>query len=298
MRIVVIASNRRFADPAEPHRYVADGLQRIGHDVEVVSTHLAWPVWKGDADLVVLWNGVKGICGTMARRARQAGAKVLVMERGFFDRMAHTQLDHQGFNHRASWAARLVRPAPPEGPERFRRLWGGEPTPVRPRESGYVLVLGQVTGDSQLDDSEIHHAGPLVRAVEDATPRDIDIRVRPHPLARPRPADSRAELIDGELADAVGGARFVVTINSNAANEALVWGCPVMALGPSLYGIAGVALQTHLADMAVAIRMMLDGWRPPREMTTNYLHHLACRQWSCNELAEGTVLQRLLADIP
>jgi len=299
MRIVVIADNRRYADRGDPHRHVADGLQKIGHHVELVSPHLAWPIWKGDAELVIIWNGVKGAQGLIADRARQAGAKVLVMERGFFDRKAYTQVDHQGFNHRASWATTLAGPAPPHGRERFECVWGCEPTPMRARDSGYVLVLGQVTGDAQLHDSEIHHVGPLVQAVEDATPQGIDIRVRPHPHSRwTRPADSRARPIGEDLASALAGARFAVTINSNAGNEALAWGCPLIALGPSLYGIAGVALQTHLADMSDAVETMLDGWRPPKEMTTTYLHHLACRQWSCTELTDRTVLQTLLDAIP
>ena len=81
------------------------------------------------------------------------------MERGFFDRMAHTQLDWCGFGHRTSWASRLARPAPAGGAERFRRVWGDAPTPMRSRDDGYILVLGQVSGDAQLRDSEIHHTG-------------------------------------------------------------------------------------------------------------------------------------------
>ncbi len=220
------------------------------------------------------------------------------MERGFFDRMAHTQLDWCGFGHRTSWASRPARPAPAGGAERFRRVWGDAPTPMRSRDDGYILVLGQVSGDAQLRDSEIHHTGPLVQAVENATPRDIDIRIRPHPLTKwDRPADARATVIKGDLRSAIAGARFVVTINSNAGNEALAWGCPVMCLGPSLYGIAGVAMQTKLVDLPASVRMMLDGWRPPRDMTANVLHHLASRQWSCDELARGDVLKRRLDEI-
>ena len=298
MRIIVIANNRQFADPAEPYSHVAAGLRTLGHNVEVVAKKPTWPLWQGRADVAVVWNGVKRPAGAIADRARQAGAKVLVMERGFFDRMAHTQLDFHGFNHRASWASRLGRPAPIGGAERFRQVWGTEPTPMRSRRDGYILVLGQVSRDAQVRDSEIHHAGPLAQAVEDAAPRDVDIRIRPHPLARwCRPADARAAVIEGDLRTAIAGARFVVTINSNAGNEALAWGCPVLCFGPSLYGMAGVALQTHLVDMPASIRLMLDGWRPPRDMTANTLAHLACRQWSRGELARGTVLKRLLDDI-
>ena len=297
MRIILIANNRQFADPAEPYRHVAAGLRTLGHDVEVVVPRPDWPLWQGRADVTVVWNGVKGVCGLIADRARQGGAKVLVMERGFFDRMAHTQVDFRGFGHRASWASRLAGPAPPDGAERFRQVWGAEPTPMQSRDDGYILILGQVSRDAQLRDSEIHHVGPLIQAVQDAAPPSVEIRIRPHPLARRAcPSDGRAAVIEGGLRAALAGARFAVTINSNAGNEALAWGCPVLCFGPSLYGMAGVALQTHLVDMPASIRLMLDGWRPPRDMTANTLAHLACRQWSCDELAEGTILKRLLDD--
>ena len=102
MRIILIADNRQFADRAEPYRHVAAGLRTLGHDVEVVAKKPGWPLWQGRADVAVVWNGVKGPCGAIADRARQGGTKVLVMERGFFDRMAHTQVDFRGFGHRAS----------------------------------------------------------------------------------------------------------------------------------------------------------------------------------------------------
>ena len=297
MRIILISNNRRFADPAEPYQHVAAGLRRIGHHVEIVARSLCWPLWQGSADAVIVWNGIKGAWGVICERSRRAGARVVVMERGFFDRMAHTQLDGRGFGHRASWAGSLDQPAPPEGPERFARAWGAAPVPPRPRRRGYVLVLGQVPHDAQLRDSEIHHVGPLVQAVENTTPREIDIRVRPHPLSSwRRPGDSRAALASGDLRATVAGARFAVTINSNAGNEALAWGCPVLAMGPSLYAMAGAAMQTSLSEMAASVRLMLDGWRAGRETAANYLHHLACRQWTCGELAEGTVLRRLLDD--
>ena len=101
-------------------------------------------------------------------------------------------------------------------------------------------------------------------------------------------------MLDGTLAGAVRGARFAVTINSNAGNEALAWGCPVLCLGPALYATAGVAERTRLAKLPAAIEQMLAGWRPRDDDVRTYLCHLACRQWNCDELAEGSVLKRLL----
>jgi len=216
------------------------------------------------------------------------------MERGFFDRSNYTQIDHQGFNHSASWVDRLAGAAPPAGPERFRAV-RGEIKPIRARRTGHILVLLQLPGDAQLKDSEIRHPAPLVRAVEDAAPLGVELRVRAHPMSnRQWPTPNRARMIGGELEDAVGSARFAVTINSNSGNEALAWGCPVLCLGPAIYARAGAAYATKLADLPAAIGTMLDGWRPKQDVVRNYLYWLACRQWSSAELRDGETLRGLL----
>lgn len=180
---------------------------------------------------------------------------------------------------------------------RFRRAFGRLPKPLKSAKTrrGYILVLLQVPGDSQLRDSEIDSPAPLVRAVEAAAPAGCDIRVRPHPLHDwTSEANGRARTMGGSLREAVEGAAFCVTINSTAGIESLALGCPVLCLGPALYATAGVALQTSLADMPAAMAKMAEGWRPTTKAVHNFLYHLAWRQWTFDEIAEGTVLRRLL----
>ena len=98
-------------------------------------------------------------------RGLAKGKPAFVMERGFFDRLNYSQIDHAGFNHTASWAGKLDGPAPPDGMKRFAAVWGDEPEGFIGRR-GYCLVLLQVPADAQLADSEIRCPGPLVRAVE------------------------------------------------------------------------------------------------------------------------------------
>lgn len=296
MRIAVACDNRRWKSPSEPFGAVAAGLRRLGHEVQTVAPSDDWPLVTPRPDAVFLWNGVHGRWGRIAQRCRQEGIQTFLMERGFFDRLHWTQIDHQGFNHTASWAAGLGGPCPPEGPQRFLRAWGRKPKRVRRSRGGYVLVLCQVPADAQLQDSEIRHPGPLVQAVEDATPTGVEIRVRAHPLsAWSCGTGGRSRMIETPLADAIAGAAFAVTINSNAGNEALAWGCPVLCLGPALYGMAGVAMQTGLSHLAELMQLMRDGWRPGQKDVENYLYHLACRQWSCEELLAGAALEALLA---
>jgi hypothetical protein len=298
MRIAVACDNRRWKSPSEPFRHVAEGLRRLGHEVQPVAPDGDWPLVAVPPDAMFLWNGVHGRWGLIAERCRRDGIPTFIMERGFFDRFRHTQIDRQGFNHTASWAADVRQPAPPEGPERFAQVWGRKPKRIRRRKSGCVLVLCQVPGDAQLRDSEIRHPGPFVQAVEDAAPPGVEIRVRAHPLSAWTCGTSRRSRMTqaAALDKALAAAAFAVTINSNAGNEALAWGCCVLCLGPALYAMAGVSMQTELCHLPEFMQLMLDGWRPAQGDVENYLHHLACRQWSCEELARGSVLERLLAD--
>jgi len=261
----------------------------------MISAKRPWPLWNELPDAAFVWNGVHGQWGQLTERLGREGVRTFIMERGFFDRFNYTQIDGAGFNHTASWASRLTGPAPADAQARFVGAWGRQPARMRSRK-GYALILLQVPGDAQLCDSEIRHAAPLVSAVEDASPSCLDIRVRCHPWRSwSCPPGGRAQVIGGTLADAVAGARFAVTINSGAANEALAWGCPVLCLGPALAVMAGVARQTSLADLPAAIADMSDGWKPADKDTWNFLYWLARRQWSVRELAEGKVLDQFIA---
>lgn len=296
MRIGLIATNREWHNDGGPHRAVAIGLERLGHHVEVVAPVARWPIFAALPGVVFVWNGARGRRAEFVRRLRADGIPALIMERGFFDRFNFTQIDRQGFNHTASWATGVREPAPAVGADRFQAVWGAR-RPMKARKRGYILILLQVSDDAQLSQSEIHHPGPFVQAVQDAAPPEMEIRVRAHPRSTwRRDTRGRAKILKGSLERAVRNARFAATINSGSGNEALALGCPVLCLGPALYSIAGAAQQTKLADLREAIESMLGGWRPDGRTVKNYLHWLASRQWTCEELAEGTVLETLLDD--
>lgn len=291
--VLLVVDNRQWRAADSPFQAIRRGLHRLGHRTEVAPP-ADGPLCDRTPKAVLIWNGVHGRRAGIVARYREAGARVLILERGFFDRNRYTQIDPAGFNHTASWAASLAQPAPDAGAERFRQAWGADPEPVR-RRNGYALILLQCPGDAQVADSPLRYPSQLVRAVESAAPQGLALRVRAHPIFRwHRRRPGRARMIEGTLADAVAGAAFCVTINSNAGNEALARGRPVLALGPSLYARAGAAMRTGLAGLDHALDAMADGWTPEPHVVGNYLHHLACRQWTAAELAEGTVLQDLL----
>jgi len=300
MRAAIICTNKTWTDTRWPIRAVAAGLESLGCDVAPIAIG-DWPIFSTLPDVAFIWNGVHGRRGPIAGELRKSGVPVMVMERGFLDRFNHTQIDHAGFNHTASWAVDIAGPAPVDGVARFARLIEtiGAPRSVSPRSSGHILILGQVPGDAQLRDSEIHHAESLVRLVENAVGADVELRFRPHPLDSWRTRrGERTTTLDGDLGDAVDTARFAITINSNSANDALLRGCPVLCLGPALQAIAGVAIQTSLVSLQRNIQLMFDGWKPDSRRVLSYLHWLAARQWTIDELTGvgGGVLARLLSD--
>lgn len=292
MHALILCENHEWRVTSDvPMRAVQAGLLALGHKATVLAPGV-WPITDCVPDVVFVWNGFKGWRGQCVQQFGGMGVPVIIMERAFFDRHKYTQFDHAGFNHAASWGAHLHEPAPPEGKARLEAAWG-VPRPITKR-GGYLLALLQTVGDAQLRGVELAHPAVLAKAIDVAAP-DMLIRLRAHPLF---PWDvgkpTRCEMIRGTLADAVSGARFVVTCNSNAGNEALAMGCPVLAVGPSLYGIAGVARTATPATLEAELQTMADGWLPDEGARDNYLHWLASRQWSAAEIADGECLRGVL----
>lgn len=293
---------------------IARGLAANGYRVEIVPHSAdALDHCTGFPEVVVVWNSLREPQASVVAHARRIGARVLVMEHGFWQRNRYVQVDTVGTQHRASWACRLNEPAPDDGAERLARFYPNGLVPVRARKKGYVLVLGQVPRDSQLWDSEIQGPLPLQRAVKAALPPDVPVYFRPHPQCSnvrlpahrrvlPTLADDPSEAQayrtskNGTgLGAALAGARFVVTINSTAGNEALAAGVPVLAFGPALYTTAGVARQTTAKTLKEDLAAMLNGWTPEQSAVENYPRWLAARQWTAEELARGDALRDLLS---
>jgi len=292
VRVCMAVLPMQWQDGSQCFRAVAGGLARIGCTVEVRDIHE--DNLLETTDLLVVWNGRKGHYKRVSDLARTMGIPRLVLENGFFDRDAYTQIDHVDILHWASWADKLPEPASAEGAERLARVW---PRPLEPfgQRDGYVLVLGQVRGDVQMQDSEISVATPLAKVVaRSLRGTGVEGRFRKHPQARTLRARCLPVCEAETLEEAIAGARFAVMINSNGGNECLAMGCPVLCLGPALYAKAGVAKQTTMRGIKRALAEMIDGWRPETDKVRNYLRWLACHQWSQEEYRSGDVLDRVL----
>lgn len=277
---------------AAPMHAIAEGLAGLGFAVDVHEvTQLKELALY---DLLLLWNARKGHPKRVADLTRTWHLPTLILELGFFTRNRYWQVDHRGILHWASWAeGSFQRSAPPESAERMAQVW---PHPLASFDGrqGNVLVLGQLARDSQMDESEIQLSTPLEKSIARSLPHGIEAVFRPHPRARVKRVAYLPRSPAGSLREAVQQAKFAVTINSNAGNECLAMGCPVLCFGPALYAAAGVAKRTTMASLRADLADMLDGWRPSTEAVHNYLHWLACRQWSPDEFREGAVLRKLV----
>ena len=282
----------QWDDTTQPFQAIAQGLAAAGFTVVVADLEDA-PQELVTSDLLALWNGRKSTYGQLAASARRFGLPVLCIEHGFFDRRAHVQIDHEGILHWASWRREFKNPAPAEGAERLACIWPRPLDPFHKRRDGYVLVIGQLRGDSQLAESEITIPADLERLVARSVPEGVGAVFRPHPKARRQRSNHLPLCKAATLEEAVCGARFAVMVNSNSGNECLALGCPVLCFGPALYAQAGVARQTTVKAFRKDLTEMLAGWRPDEPTTRNYLHWLACRQWNADDLADGRVLAEL-----
>lgn len=279
----------------------ARATEAMGFRTAVMAPHREWPLVGEEVAGVIIWNAAKAVYAFLAQRFRAAGVPLLVAERGFFDRTNYTQLDPAGFNATASWANELTLPFPQAGVARFQEAWGHQPVRMKPRE-GYVLALLQTLGDSQLAGASVESPDDLMQALVTAVPKGTHILARPHPSYEaltghpwvPR-ADWGVEVSVGrDLMTDAAGAKFAVTINSNSANECLALGVPVIVMGPHLATSGCVALEANPRSLPALCRAYLGGLQSKARDVKNYLWHLATRQYSQVDMADGKTLASLL----
>src|SRR5690554_1980529 len=254
-------------------RAVVAGFQAIGHKA-VICTAKYFDGETEDFGLVVVVGEHSG--HKVAKAYKAIGAPVLTMDWGYFKRV--NSRDEHGTGHWQVGVGGLNRlPEFACPPDRFEALGiavaerGGNP-------DGYVLVCGQVPGDAA------HGLGyeGYTSWLRDVLSRYPDAVYRPHPAGAPLFSYPRTDT--GPLADALAGARQVVTYNSNVGHDALLAGVPVIAEGRAAYAeLCGEELPS-LADRLA------------------YFHRAAHGQWTVAEMETGEPqrfwLDHLLPGVP
>lgn len=248
-----------------------DGLRRHGFVVDIVPGPDYRPV-----DLAVFW----GFRAThIMDGQRESGGRFIVMERGFVDRMEYTSLGFDGLNGRAQF------PAPPPGSDRFARLFPGalKTRPwSAPASDAYVLVMGQVHGDASIKHIDIDG---WYQATVDVLQAHFDrpVRFRMHPGHRGSGWTPRGAEVDSQsLEEALAGAAWVVTFNSNSGVDAALAGVPVVTVdrGAMAWRVAGHEISSEPPLPAAGLRAA-------------WAEQLAWCQWSKAEIAAGTAWEAL-----
>lgn len=218
-------------------------------------------------DLFVVWNH-RAVRSHATQRA--AGKPYLVLEMGYVgDRFVHTAAGFNGLNGRATFPACL------DSGERWDRLFAQH---EREQFDGgdFILLMGQVPGDASIAHVDINE---WYRQVVDAyADSDLPVRFRAHPKADGARVTG-AELIGGDLADAVKSAAFVVTFNSNSGVDAVLAGRP--------------AITFDRGAMAWPVTDHRLGEIPVHHDRTAWRNRLAWCQWTSTELADGSAWEAL-----
>jgi len=233
----------------------AEGLRRHGWRAEL-ARHAA------PSDMLVLW-GVRRQ-GAIALQRRHG--EVCILERGYVgDRFAWSSVSFGGgLNGRATFRGPL------HDASRWERHFSPLMRPWR-RRDGYVLIMGQMPGDMSL--YRLKPRALWTEAARALQARGHDVRFRPHPLSGgvclPGVATLPATM---PLADALAGAAFVVTINSNAGVDAVLAGVPTVTLDEG-------AMAWPVTGHAMAM--------PPVPDRAAWATALAWKQWRMDEIASG-----------
>ncbi len=195
---------------------------------------------------------------------RHAGKHVIVMERGFIDRMNYASLGWNGINGRArrDWKA--------ESAERLHTLFPRAIKPWNPH-GDYVLICGQVPGDSALKGVDISQ---WYAEAASACSKFGPIRFRPHPVAVDYGVKDHvvgAQVSHDGLAEDLRNACVVVTYNSNTGVDALLAGKPTIVRG-----------RGSMATIAAK-----DWTIQPEPQRTGWAAQLAWSQFSIEEIRSG-----------
>ena len=208
--------------------------------------------------------------------AQSKNRNILVLEGGFIQpRDKWLSLGFNGLNGYATFA-----PTPNDSGGRFNQYYAGYLKPWKDKIGGYALLIGQVPSDAAL------HGLNMNVWLQDVTEKliasGIDVVFRPHPnvVNDSKRRRSRffipqgAKLSRGKLSEDLAGAAYCVIYSSTTAVESVLAGVPavVMSKGSVAWPMTSHDLRNPIIT--------------PERM--HWCHDLAWRQWSLEELANGT----------
>ena len=235
------------------------GLKRHGLGIEIKSGNDF--SLRADVHLIWGWHNERLIKSIMSR-----GERVLVMERAYVDdRFKWTSLGWDGLNGNADFCNRGM-PS-----DRWNKHFAEHMSAEwHHRDSGYVLIMGQVSTDAAVKPFKIGswYSSVALRAKE----LGAQAVFRRHPKGAIN-SGSSLKTLHGSMESALAGARCVVTYNSNSGVLAVLAGVPTIAVnsGSMVYDL----VDHHFS---------LNPSTPDR---TQWAHNIAYAQWLPEEISSG-----------
>ncbi len=152
-------------------------------------------------------------------------------------------------------------------------------------DGDFVLLALQLPGDASLMGTDHFEWAPKIAHELNAI-SNKPIKIRPHPLTKPKHVDLLAKslrkynfidpkITNSTIYDDIKKASCLVTFSSGSSIDAITAGTPVIALnkGCLSYPISGHSIS--------------DVNDPPKPDRMNHLYNLAYAQWSLEEMEEG-----------
>jgi len=262
-----LTATPKSAHQVSHQQAMAEAMRKMG-----IEFSLGADLSHSPHEYVVCWGWHAGA------KYREKGHQVLVLERGYLgDRTQWTSLAWNGLNGRGSF------PVNPGSKERFD-LTGARLLPWH-LSGEYVLITGQVPGDASLQGQDLGPWYPLVAAEAEAN-YQLPVYFRAHPIAlqrglRRHPAGTF--ISKGPLSQALARAAVVINYNSNAGVDAVLAGTSLLAFDPGsmAYEMSGTQFGQQ--------------YQPEREA---WAFALAAKQWTIEEIRQGTALAALLEIAP
>lgn len=251
MKAVILA---RQGHQLESGNAFALGLRRHGWSVSILPR-------PEPCDLLVMW-GVRR--EEIIRRQLRDGGEVCILERGYLgDRFQWTSVSFGGgLNGRGRFHG------PFEDGSRFEAHFAPLMRDWTHRD-GPAVIMGQVPADMSL--KGLDPFALWIGAARDLAEQGVDVRFRGHPKANGFGLPG-VERIGGDLAEVLGRAGLVVTINSNAGVDAVMAGVPTITMDERAmaWPVTG-----HRVDEVI---------RPDR---LAWARAMAWKQWRLDEMASG-----------
>jgi hypothetical protein len=254
----------------------ADGLHRVGRTC-FWGAHGAVDLDALNPSALVI-DGMRAGGRAVVAQARARGIPAICIDNGFLRRV-HTAADHDHGHFYVGFGGLGWFPKVAPSPDRLNalNLRVGEPVA---RSDGPALVCGQVPGDASHGLSGELLAEVYRKLVVQLAESGVaDVVFRPHPLGFiPPPPGAECRPAGAEsLEAAIAGARFVVSLNSNAGLDALIAGVPAVTLLPS-----------HYSRLAYSWPVNPRAIRPPDpDEVRAHCERLAWAQWTLAEMRAG-----------